>query len=467
MYLNVMAWSPDLIWTVIQKGFWFVVVLGVLVSFHELGHLLAARWVGVKVLKYSIGFGSKLIGRQIGETEYLVSTIPLGGYVKLFGEDATETLAPEEQRRAFSHQSLPAKTLIVSAGPGFNFILAYIIFAGWLATGAPLMIPTFENLTPVVDAIRPVSPALAAGIALGDHIVQVNDKDILVRPELFEAVMKSNGQPLTLRVRRDGQLMTIVVTPAAKTIQENGKDVTLYYLGIEDASPVIAVVETGSPAMAAGLQEGDRVVMIEDKPIHLWSDMTALIKANPGRPLRLQVQRAGQRVPLTVTPRSEKATVDGKEISIGKIGVGHDGTLLQASNPFIAMLYGAKATWGWTEFIAIGVYKIITGEISRKNIGGPLTIASKSGEVGAEGASSLIFFIAILSVNLGALNLLPIPILDGGHLLFFLVEAVTRKPIGERQREIAQQIGLLLLLFIMVFALWNDIERVILPLFHS
>jgi len=141
--------------------------------------------------------------------------------------------------------------------------------------------------------------------------------------------------------------------------------------------------------------------------------------------------------------------------------------LLQASNPLMAILYGARATWGWTEFIAIGVYKIITGEISRKNIGGPLTIASKSGEVGAEGASSLIFFIAILSVNLGALNLLPIPILDGGHLLFFLVEAVTRRPIGDRQREIAQQIGLLLLLFIMVFALWNDIERVILPLFHS
>src|ERR1043166_1305027 len=149
-----LALSPDTIWLLTQKVFWFLLVLGVLVSFHELGHFLAARWVGVKVLKYSIGFGPKLLGRQIGETEYLISAMPLGGYVKLFGEEETEEISPEDKRRAFAYQSIPKKMLIVAAGPGFNFLLAYFIFAGWLATGAALFVPTFQDLTPDIEAIK-------------------------------------------------------------------------------------------------------------------------------------------------------------------------------------------------------------------------------------------------------------------------------------------------------------------------
>ncbi len=456
------AWSPDMLLAIAQKAFWFVIVLGVLVAFHEFGHFLMARWVGVRVLKFSLGFGPKLAGRQIGDTEYLISAVPLGGYVKLFGEDDTDAISPEDQRRSFSHQKLWSKMLIVAGGPGFNFLLAYLIFAGWLATGAPLFVPSFQDLTPDVEAIKPGSPADAAGLKVGDRVLRVNEKDISTRTELFDAVAKSNGAPLTLDVRRNSQVKTLVITPASTTVHEDGKDVALYSLGIEETAPLITAVMNGSPARAAGFKESDRVVAIDGREIHTWAQMTGIVKESPNRPLRIEVNRDGQVVSLTVTPAPEKISVNGKAVEIGKIGVSGPGrSLIRASNPLTAAWRGLEATWGWSELTVVGIYKMIAGEISSKNIGGPLTIANISGEAGAQGMASVVFLIAVLSINLGVLNLLPIPILDGGHLLFFAIEAVIRKPLGDRQREIAQQAGLLLLVCIMVFAFWNDIERLI------
>lgn len=465
--LSIFAWSPDTIWILAQKIWWFLIVLGVLVSFHELGHFLAARWVGVRVLKFSLGFGPKLFGRQIGETEYLVSAVPLGGYVKLFGEEETEALTPEEKRRSFAHQRLASKVLIVAAGPGFNFLLAYLIFASWLSTGSPLFVPTFRDLTPDVEALRPGSPAEQAGLRIGDRIIRINDKDVATRSELLEAISKSNGNPVTLDVRRGDQIKTFVITPAPMPGHpREPQEAPSYSIGIEETAPLITAVMAGSPAAAAGFKEGDRVVSIEGQPIQTWSQMTALVKESPNRPLRFEVKREGDRevriVSLTVVPSAEKVMIDGKQVEIGKIGVSGPGrSVLRSSNPAVAVIDGFKATWGWTELTVVGIYKMIAGEISSKNIGGPLTIANISGEAAAQGASSVVFLIAILSINLGVLNLLPIPILDGGHLLFFGIEAILRKPLGERQREIAQQVGLLLLVVIMVFAFWNDIERLL------
>jgi regulator of sigma E protease len=187
MMASVLAWSPDSVWLLLQKTWWFLVVLGILVAFHELGHFLAARWVGVKVLKFSLGFGPKLLGRQVGETEYLVSAIPLGGYVKLFGEEETEAITPEDRRRSFSHQSLWGKVLIVAAGPGFNFILAYLIFAAWLATGYTLPVPSFKDIAPVLEAVAPDSPAAKAGLMVGDQIKKIDGRDIATRVELLDA----------------------------------------------------------------------------------------------------------------------------------------------------------------------------------------------------------------------------------------------------------------------------------------
>ena len=212
-------------------------VLGVLVAFHELGHFLAARWVGVKVLKFSIGFGPKLFGRQVGETEYLVSAVPLGGYVKLFGEDETEATTPDDRRRSFSHQGLWGKVLIVAAGPGFNFILAYLIFAGWLSTGAPLFVPTFRDLSADVEALVPGSPASMAGMEVGDRIVKINGKDISTKTELLDIVSKSKGQPVSLEVRRADQLKTLTATPIPVTGEVANGDEPLYTIGVEETPP--------------------------------------------------------------------------------------------------------------------------------------------------------------------------------------------------------------------------------------
>jgi regulator of sigma E protease len=211
----------------------------------------------------------------------------------------------------------------------------------------------------------------------------------------------------------------------------------------------------------AGFQPGDRVVSIERQAIYTWTQMTTQVKEHPQKPLRVDVLRNGQRVSLTVTPTAEKVTMNGQTVEIGKIGISGPGrSLMRSDNALEALYHGLEATWGWTELTAIGLYKMVVGDISSKNIGGPLTIANISGEAASQGASSVVFLIAILSINLGILNLLPIPILDGGHLLFFLIEGILRKPLGERQREFAQQLGLVLLVGVMIFAFWNDLERI-------
>ncbi|HEU4685315.1 MAG TPA: RIP metalloprotease RseP [Nitrospira sp.] len=459
--LHALTWSPDSVWLLLQKAWWFLVVLGVLVAFHELGHFLAARWVGVKVLKFSLGFGPKIFGRQIGETEYLVSAVPLGGYVKLFGEDETEAVTADDRRRSFAHQGLWGKVLIVAAGPGFNFILAYLIFAGWLATGSPLFVPTFKDLSADVEAMVPDSPAAQAGMQLGDHITKVNGRDISTRTELFDAVAKSGGKPLTLEIQRDGHTKQLTVTPRVAPGQQSASDETSYYLGIEETPALVTSVMHGSPASQAGLQAGDRVAAIDGQPIYTWSQMTGIVKEHPNQPLAFEVVRDGRRISLTVTPSPEKSMVNGKPVEIGKIGISGPGrSVMRSSNAFLSLYHGLEATWGWTELTAVGLYKMVIGDISSKNIGGPLTIANISGEAASQGVSSVVFLIAILSINLGVLNLLPIPILDGGHLLFFLIEGILRKPLGERQREVAQQVGLVLLVGVMIFAFWNDLERI-------
>ena len=457
------TWSPDTLWVLMQKAWWFLVVLGVLVAFHELGHFLAARWVGVKVLKFSLGFGPKLFGRQVGETEYLLSAIPLGGYVKLFGEEETEATTPEERRRSFAHQGLWGKVLIVAAGPGFNFILAYLIFAGWLSTGSPLFVPTFRDLSADIEALTPTSPAATAGLEIGDRIVKVNGKDISTKTELLDVVARSKGQPIALEVRRDTQIKSFSVTPVPIPDQPAGAEETIYTIGVEETPALVTSVMHGSAASAAGMQAGDRVVSIEGQPIYTWLQMTGFVRDSPNKPLRVEVLRNGQRVPLAITPGAEKTTVNGQSVEVGKIGISGPGrSLMRSNNPLQAIYQGLDATWGWTELTATGLYKMVVGDISSKNIGGPLTIASISGEAASQGASSVVFLIAILSINLGVLNLLPIPILDGGHLLFFLIEGILRKPLGDRQREIAQQVGLVLLVGVMIFAFWNDIERIFL-----
>jgi regulator of sigma E protease len=349
----------------------FVVALGALVSFHEFGHFWVARRSGVKVLKFSIGFGPKLAGRQYGETEYVISAIPLGGYVKMLGEDLSDPeVSEEDKKRSFAHAPLLKRTLIVAAGPVFNLLLAYVIFTAWLATGAPLFVPSFADLTSSVESVVP-----------------------------------------------------------------------------------------GSPAEAGGVRGGDRIVQIGDKRIGTWNEMTDIVKRSPGAPLQIVVERDGRSRTLTVTPTPRKEKLaDGTEIEVGQMGITKaNKAIIKSDNVFMAPVDGLEATWGWIELTVVGIAKMITREISTDNIGGPLTIAKISGDAATQGFSNYLFLIAILSINLGVLNLLPIPILDGGHLAFFAIEAIKRQPLSIRSRELAQQVGLFLLICLMLFAFRNDI----------
>jgi len=309
--------------------------------------------------------------------------------------------------------------------------------------------------------VAPESPAAKAGLMVGDQIKKIDGRDIATRVELLDAAAKGKGAPLTLEVLRDGRLETLTVTPIPAPGPAHKGEEAGYYLGIEEIPPVVNEVVPGKPAAAAGFREGDRVLSIDGTLIHTWTQMTSLVKDHPGKTLQVDVLRDGHRVSLSVTPVAESTTVNGQTVQIGKIGIaGPDRSLMRSTTPLAAIYNGLEATWKWTELTVVGLYKMIVGDISSKNIGGPLTIAKISGEAAAQGPANVIFLIALLSINLGVLNLLPIPILDGGHLLFFLIEGILRKPLGERQRELAQQVGLVLLVGVMIFAFWNDLERI-------
>jgi regulator of sigma E protease len=456
--------SPDAIFIFGQKLWWFLIVLGVLVTFHEYGHFLAARWVGVKVLKFSIGFGPRLVGRQVGDTEYVVSAIPLGGYVKMFGEEGSETISAEDQKVSFLHQSLPHKTLIVAAGPGFNFILSYLIFTGMLAMGSPVFVPNIDKMLPVIEAITPDSPAALSGLALGDRITRANEEDISTLGELYQILDKTHGRPVTLDVIRDDKRKTFIVTPTSQINEAHPEETPLYLLGIEDHPPVVGKVMPDTPAKTAGLQPDDRIVRINETPIVTWSQMTGIVQKNAGIALEMHIERNGAPLTVSITPEAQTATSpEGETLAIGRIGIqiSGRGTILRSPTWYLAPWDGLKATWDWCELTVVGIVKLVTGEISSKNIGGPLMIASVSGEHAEQGLGAIMWLIAILSINLGILNLLPIPVLDGGHLFFFACEAILGRPLRERSREIAQQAGILVLFCLMGYAFWNDINRLL------
>jgi regulator of sigma E protease len=312
---------------------------------------------------------------------------------------------------------------------------------------------------PDIEALRPDSPGYVAGLRVGDRILRINQKEVTIRNEAFDIIDKSQGLPLAIEVRRKAEVLTFEVTPQVLATNGTSQKDPRYTIGIEEPAPVIMEITPKFPAAEAGIRGGDRIEAINGEPIYTWVQMTKVIRDNPNKTLQLEINRNGQRVTIAVTPRLEKETADGNVREIGRIGAGPGQTLLHSSTPLLAVTDGLRATWSWTEFTVVSLYKLITGDISRKNIGGPLMIANVSGEAAEKGPSSYIFLIALLSINLGVLNLLPIPILDGGHLLFFLIEGILRRPIGERQREVAQQVGLFLLVGVMIFAFWNDLER--------
>ncbi len=344
----------------------FVVVLGVLIFFHELGHFIVAKAFGVGVEKFSLGFGPKILGKTIGRTEYRLSAIPLGGYVKMVGEQPDEELDPADVPFSFTHKNVWQRILIVAAGPFFNFFLAIIIFFGifWFSG---MMV-----LQPIIGEVSPGLPAHAAGLVSGDKILEIDGAPITDWSEMAEKIVDSNGQPLEILILRQDRQMSVTVQPKA--------DIMKNMFGEEQRRYIIGVTSTGD-------------------------------------------------------------------------------VLTHPMGPVAAFGESLNRTFLICKLTVLSVVKVFQGAIPADTIGGPILIAQMAGEQVEQGLVNLFAFIALISVNLGILNLLPVPVLDGGHILFFSIEAIIRRPVSIKTREIAQQIGIFLLLMLMVFVFYNDIMR--------
>ena len=440
----------------------FVVVIGILILVHELGHFFVARWTGVGVERFSIGFGPVLLRWRGQETEYVLSAIPMGGYVKMVGEENPLEGGggpAVEASKAFASKPLWARFLIVFAGPAMNLVLAVVIFAVVLATLGRAVWPA------VVGKVTESSPAAAAGLRTADTIVAVDGRPVAYWEDLDRAIAQSNGRPLELRVRREGGELTMAVTPRLRAVPDPifREPREVWDLGAgPQLLPAITSVGPGSPAERAGLKPGDVVIAVAGQTLYTHEDLLEAIRTRPGQSFELRVERDGTPLTLTVTPEPvTERTPAGEELVVGKIqaGLAPKAVKFEPYPPLTAAGQGAVKTWDMTVLTAKGLWKLVTRQLELSNIGGPIQIATETTRQANEGLVSVAVFVAIISVNLAVLNLLPIPMLDGGHLLFFLIEAVLGRPLSLRKREVAQQVGFVLLMMIMVFALYNDLTR--------
>lgn len=338
--------------------------LGVLIVIHEFGHFLLAKWSGVGVLTFSVGFGPKLWVRKKGDTEYALSAFPLGGYVKMVGEDPDEEVQQADIKRSFAHKGLLKRIAIVAAGPGFNLLLAvFLLMIVFLFEGVPVL------------------------------------------------------------------------------------------------STQVGRVDPGSPAELAGIKRGDRVVALNGQGVSRWEELSKGIKESQGKALTVRIQRESKDLAITVQPiKKEGRNIFGEKREEWMIGIGSQ-VFVEKGKPALAVVKAFEQTYDYAKITLLALYKMIKGEVSPRNLGGPILIAQMAGQQAQEGLGSFLAFVAVLSINLGVLNLLPIPVLDGGHLLFFLVEAIIGRPVAVKHREMAQQVGIFLLMLLMIYAFYNDIAR--------
>jgi len=445
--------------------FSFIVVLGVLIFFHELGHFLIAKLFGVGVEKFSLGFGPRILGKKVGITDYRISAIPLGGYVKMVGDEPDSELSPDQIPHSFTHKPVLKRMLIVAAGPAFNLLLAAIIFFGFFA------ISGIDDVTPVVRYVEKGGVAEKAGLREGDRVISINGHAIESWYDIGEWSEDKPGQPLTVKYRRDVSVRETVILPELKTGQDIFGDETTYFsvgmFGLPELKAFIGGVSPGTPAQKSGLKKGDQVIAIDGKKVANWKEMSDIIAGGDGRALDFDISRQGTVFSVSITPAlTKRKNAIGETEERYLIGISTASAPLPEEDRFVkrlalldALTASIERTWFVCEISVVGIAKIIDGSISRKNLGGPIMIAKMAGDQAKEGIDKLIQFVAFISINLAILNLLPIPVLDGGHLLFFLVEAIIRRPVGVRVREMAQQAGMFALLLLMVFVFYNDIMR--------
>lgn len=433
---------------------YFVITLGVLIFIHEFGHFIVAKRSGVRVEVFSLGFGPKLFGVRKGETLYKVSALPLGGYVKLTGEDPSSEDAGHP--RSFAKKSLRQRFAVVFAGPAMNLLLALVLMPLVFILGRPM--PAYLEKPAVVTQVLPESVAEKAALQAGDRIVQVDGAETATWEDLMQAVLLRPEQSFEMTWQRDGKTMTAtVLVPAGEKGQPGALGVEPPYLAAE--SPRIDAVSPGGAAAVAGLQEGDAVSAVNGVPIQTWSQMSKQVQASKGQELTIEAQRAGSVVVVQIKPTWDEG------LSRYLLGVrknpGLAGERIIRKYPFwAAVKRGTAENIRLSSLTLQVVGRLLTFQLSYKSLGGPIRIAQASASAAESGLPNLIFFMAFLSIQLGILNLLPIPVLDGGHLFFMGFEAILRRPVSQRVQGIATQVGLFVLLFLMLIVTVNDIDTV-------
>lgn len=440
----------------------FIAALLILVSIHEFGHFYVARRCGVKVLRFSIGFGKILWSwRDKQGTEYALAALPLGGYVKMLDEREGE-VPPDLRQFAFNNKTVWQRIAIVAAGPLANILLAIVLF--WL-----LLLQGQRDLIPIVGSVEPDSVAAQAGIEVGQEIIAIDGEVTPTWNALNRALLHRLGESgeihFTLAYRdshfqyESKAQLNEWLKDAADPDPVAGLGITLYLPGIP---PVVGEIIAGSPAEKAGIQVGDKVLSVDNQPINDWQEWVDYVRKHPQASLQVQIERAGQQRELTMIPES----VNEAGVTVGRVGMGvkasnipdelirsHEYSLVGA---FVA---GVNKTWETSAFVLLSVKKLILGEISTKNLSGPITIAKVAGSSAESGLKSFVSFVALLSVFLAVFNLLPIPVLDGGHLFYYLIEVIKGKPVSDKVQMLGYQVGLFVVISLSVLALYNDIAR--------
>ena len=441
----------------------FIVVLGVLIVVHEFGHYLAARWCGVRVLRFSVGFGRALWRRCLGKdgTEWAIGIFPLGGYVKMLDEREDE-VAPEELHRSFNRQSVGKRSLIVAAGPAANFALAIVLYWAVFMYGS-------DEMRPILGTPPAASPAAIAGIVNGEEVRSVDGQLVATWNDLRwillqKAAAQEHAELEVVNEQREIAIRRLALQAAG---EEGWEGDALGRLGIRffrpNVPPVVGKVMPGGPGEAAGIRSGDTILAVGGMVVPTWYDFVLQVRDAAERPLHIELSRNGQIVAVDVIP----VGISERGKRIGRIGVAVAETPDTGREIRIFVRYdfpaaGAKAlaeTWDKSVFSLVMLGKMLTGEVSWRNLSGPVSIADYAGQSARLGIDYYLKFIALISISLGVLNLLPIPVLDGGHLMYHALEVVRRRPLSQRAMEISQQIGLSILFVVMAFAFFNDMNR--------
>ena len=443
----------------------FLVALTILVFVHELGHYLAARWCGVKVLRFSIGFGPSLLRWHVGRdrTEWTLAAIPLGGYVKMLDERENPDTppAPEELHRAFGRQPLSRRALIVAAGPIANFLLAIVLYATLNLSGV-------QEPVARLDIPATGTAAAAAGIRGGELIVGVDGAPARSWNEFRLGLIDASieRRPLVIELDDAGARRSVTLDVSMPRSGEVDREF-VRSLGLELAPGRITVASIidGGAAAAAGLRTGDAIVSVDGQAPGRVAALVEAIRARPGQTMRLGVQRGADTLDISVLPEaiaSDRTADAGR--NVGRIGAGLSerlDTLEVRHGPVDATVQAVRQTWDMSAFSLRMLGKMIAGELSWRNLSGPVTIADHAGQSARVGWQAYLAFMALISVSLGVLNLLPVPVLDGGHLVYYGLEAATGRPLPQRFLEFTQKAGLAIVAAMMLLALFNDITRLI------